>query len=188
MKYILKYTISFTDNMIWLPTIVMLFACLSLNAKTLRLRSVTMTLEPMTSTMQRIDANGSICGLVKVIVPGKNIVFEGNLVGDTEYKTSEYWCYLSPNTRFLKIKYPDIELFMVDFNEIFTNGIQSKRIYEIVLEVPSISNKIGTPIEVKINSSRSMPFWGMDDIEVDWQGKKPHGDLGMIQLAPFKFI
>lgn len=172
MKYILKYTISYTENMIWLPTIVMLFACLSLNAKTLSLRSVTMTLEPMTSTMQRIDANGSICGLVKVIVPGKNIVFEGNLVGDSEYKTSEYWCYLSPNTRFLKIKYPDLEPLMVDFNEFFTNGIQSKRIYEIVLDVTSISNKIGTPIEVKINSSRSMPFWGMDAIESGLGRKK----------------
>lgn len=92
---------------------ILSFLCPIINAESIMLKSVTMTLEPTTANMQRIDANGCVCCLVKVIVPGKNIVFEGNLVGDSEYKTSEYWCYLSPNTRYLKIKYPDLEPLMV---------------------------------------------------------------------------
>lgn len=157
---------------------ILSFLCPIINAESIKLKSVTMTLEPMTANMQRIDANGYICGLVKVIVPGKNIVFEGNLVGDSEYKTSEYWCYLSPNTRYLKIKYPDLEPLMVDFNEFFTNGIQSKRIYEIVLTVPSINGKSGTPIELTVNSLRSVPFWGMDDHSQWGRKKNPSWRIG----------
>lgn len=152
--------------------LMLVTAFISLFAESPQLKSVTMTMEPMTTTMQRLDANGQVCGLVKVIVPGKNIVFEGNLVGNSEYKTSEYWCYLSPNTRYLKIKYPDLEPLMVDFNEFFINGIQSKRIYEIVLTIPNNSTrKIGTPIELTVSSYRSVPFWGMDD-HSQWGFKK----------------
>lgn len=154
------------------------FISLSLFAASPILKSVTMTLEPMTTNMQRRDANGSVCGLVKVIIPGKNIVFEGNLVGDTEYKTSEYWCYLSPNTRYLKIKYPDMEPLMVDFNEYFTNGIQSKRIYEIVLSIPTIGHKTGIPIELSVSSSRSVPFWGMNDYGKWGHKKNPSWRIG----------
>ena len=115
-----------------------------------QLKLVKLTMEPMTTSMQRYDNNGNICALVKVIVPGNKVSFEGNVVGECEYKTSEYWCYLSPNTRFLKIKYPNLEPVMIDFHEHIGTGVQSRRIYEIHIAIPSSIRSTGVPIILNI--------------------------------------
>lgn len=146
--------------------------------KSPQLKSVTMTLEPMTAPMQRTDANGRVCGLVKVILPNPNVSFEGNVIGEAEYKTSEYWCYLSPNTRFLKIKYPNLEPLMIDFSEYFVNGIQGKRIYEVTIVVPSMVNKIGTPIEIKFKSEKSAPYICSDGYNDFRRRKNPKWRFG----------
>lgn len=101
-----------------------------------RVKSVTLTTDPMPRYMQRTDLNGEICGLVKVIIPGARVSFEGNLIGNPEFKTSEYWCWLTPGTRFLKVKVPGFAPLMIDFKDFFDNGIRGMRIYEVVLVVP----------------------------------------------------
>lgn len=116
------------------------------------LKSVTMTMDPMTTSMQRLDANGNICSLVKVILPNPGVSFEGNVVGDIDYKISEYWCYLSPNTKFLKIKYPGLEPLMIDFSEFFSNGIQSKKIYEVNILIPHRVQSTGSPIRLTLST------------------------------------
>lgn len=123
----------------------------TVHAEKLRVRSMTITTDPMIAPMQRLDLNGQVCGLVKVIVPGPEFVFEGNLVGESEFKTSEYWCYLTPGTKMLKIKHPGLEPLMVDFQEFLPNGIESRRIYELVVEIPSISQTSGHPLELEIS-------------------------------------
>ena len=115
-----------------------------------QLKSVLLTTDPMTTAIQRYDANGDICALVKVIVPGNKVTFEGNVVGTCEFKTSEYWCYLSPNTRFLKIKYPNMDPLMVDFQEHIGTGVQSRRIYEIKIAIPSNVRSSGVPVRLNI--------------------------------------
>lgn len=115
-----------------------------------QLKSVLLTTDPMTTAIQRYDANGDICALVKVIVPGNKVTFEGNVVGTCEFKTSEYWCYLSPNTRFLKIKYPNMVPLMVDFQEHIGTGVQSRRIYEIKIAIPSNVRSSGVPVRLNI--------------------------------------
>lgn len=115
-----------------------------------QLKSVLLTTDPMTTAIQRYDANGDICALVKVFVPGNKVTFEGNVVGTCEFKTSEYWCYLSPNTRFLKIKYPNMDPLMVDFQEHIGTGVQSRRIYEIKIAIPSNVRSSGVPVRLNI--------------------------------------
>lgn len=105
-------------------------------AQDVRVKSVTLTTDPMPRYMQRTDLNGEICGLVKVIIPGERVSFEGNLIGNPELRTSEYWCWLTPGTRFLKVKVPGFAPLMIDFKDYFDNGIRGMRIYEVVLVVP----------------------------------------------------
>lgn len=105
-------------------------------ADELKVKSFGITMEPMTVPMQRTDLNGNVCALVKVIVPEARAAFEGNLIGETDYKTSEYWCYLTPGTKMLKVKYPGCEPLMVNFVDIMGAPLQEKRIYELVLQVP----------------------------------------------------
>ena len=122
----------------------------SLLASSPQLKSITMTMEPMIASMQRLDNNGNICALVKVIIQSNNVSFEGNIVGNVEFKTNEYWCYLSHNTRFLKIKYPNLEPLMIDFKEHLGAGVQSKRIYEINIVIPSNIRSTGVPIRLNV--------------------------------------
>lgn len=103
----------------------------------LKVKSFSMQMEPMTFPMQRKDNNGNICALVKVFIPDSKAVFEGSLIGNCDYKTSEYWCYLSPGSKQLKIKYPGCEPLMVSFEPLIGSGLKSKSIYELRIEVPS---------------------------------------------------
>ena len=119
-----------------------------------QLKSVVLTTDPMTTAIQRYDNNGDICALVKVIVPGNEVTFEGNVVGTCEFKTSEYWCYLSPNTRFLKIKYPNMDPLMVDFHKHIGMGVQSRRIYEIHIIIPSNVRSTGVPIKLSVEKQK----------------------------------
>ena len=122
----------------------------SLLASSPQLKSITMTMEPMIASMQRLDNNGKICALVKVIIQSNNVSFEGNIVGNVEFKTNEYWCYLSHNTRYLKIKYPNLEPLMIDFKEHLGAGVQSKRIYEVNIVIPSNIRSTGVPIRLNV--------------------------------------
>ncbi len=109
-------------------------------AQELKLESVAMETMTQTVPIQRKDLNGQVCALVKVIMPGEKVVFEGSVIGECPYKTSEYWCYLSPGTKSLKIKYPNLPPLLVDFTEYFGSGVKSNRIYDIVIKVP-INNR-----------------------------------------------
>ncbi len=147
--------------------IVFLLISIKLFADTPQLKSVTMTLDPMTSSLQRLDANGNVCGLVKVILPNPGVTFEGNLIGEVDYKTSEYWCYLSPGTKFLKIKYPGLEPLMIDFTEFFSGGIQSKKIYEVNILIPNRLQSTGTPIRLNIKTqSDFFDAWASEECKV----------------------
>lgn len=141
--------------------IVFLLISIKLFADTPQLKSVTMTLDPMTSSLQRLDANGKVCGLVKVILPNPGVTFEGNLIGEVDYKTSEYWCYLSPETKFLKIKYPELEPLMIDFTEFFSGGIQSKKIYEVNILIPNRLQSTGTPIRLNLKTQSDFFMRGL---------------------------
>lgn len=97
-------------------------------------------MEPMTVPMQRKDNNGDICALVKVIIPDSKAVFEGSLVGNCDFKTSEYWCYLTPGSKHLKIKYPNSQPLLVDFVSLIGSGLKGAMIYELSIELPITNN------------------------------------------------
>lgn len=95
---------------------VCLFFAANVLADEIRVKSFSMQMEPMTVEMQRKDNNGEVCALVKVIIPTAQATFEGNLIGRSDYKTSEYWCYLSPGSKQLKVKYSKCELNVMSFS------------------------------------------------------------------------
>lgn len=125
-------------------------------------------MEVMTEPMQRRDNNGNICALVKVIIPSAQAAFEGNLIGKCDFKTSEYWCYLSPGSKHLKIKYPGCEPLMVNFEDLIGSGVRSKQIYELYLQVPqtgSFSEAVtitGNITCEPIKGSKANNFWNFD--------------------------
>lgn len=142
--------------------IIILIVCLTFTfvriiAQDIQVKSFSLQMEPMTVPMQRVDANGNVCALVKVIIPNAQASFEGSLIGKCDYKTSEYWCYLSPGSKQLKIKYPNCEPLMVNFESFIGSGLKSKQIYELTLLVPNKANGDSYNIHGEININPLCP-------------------------------
>lgn len=85
---------------------------------------------------QRRDENGVICALVRVAVPEDSRArFKGNVIGEVEYEGNEYRVYLSEDSRYLRIHYPGCATLLVDFQEFGYDGVESKKVYELVLSL-----------------------------------------------------
>lgn len=113
-------------------------------------------MNPMTVPMQRKDNNGNICALVKVIIPDSKAVFEGNIIGNCDFKTSEYWCYLTPGSKYLKIKYPGLKPLLVNFEQFIGTGVKGTMIYELLLELPP-TNQTDMTFTIKGKIDREEP-------------------------------
>ena len=90
--------------------------------------------EPMLVSMQRRDHNNEICALVKVELPVSGVLFEGNIVGEPLFKASEYWVYMTPGTKMLKIKVPGYYPVMAYFSELGLGRLEAKTIYYLTLK------------------------------------------------------
>ncbi len=129
-----------------------IFLTIFAQAEEIKIKSFSEKWEPMTVGMQRKDNNGEICPLIKVVLPSDQAGFEGNIVGNCDYKISEYWCYLTPGSKYLKVKYPGYEPLMVDFVSLAGKGLESKHIYELILSVSTTSSSDAIlPKDNKIN-------------------------------------
>ncbi|MCM1021423.1 MAG: hypothetical protein NC343_04165 [Muribaculum sp.] len=117
-----------------LTTVLAAFTTSNAIAQELRLVESRQAMEPMTVPMQRLDANNEICALVKVVLPKRDVQFEGNIVGEPIFKTNEYWVYVTPGTKMLNIKVPDHYPLMVNFVEAGLGPLTSKSIYYLVIK------------------------------------------------------
>ena len=114
--------------------LALLMAVVTAFAQRLTVTEVRQAMEPMTVPMQRTDANGDLCALVKVSLPQPGVQFEGNTVGDALFKTNEYWVYMTHGTKMLNVKAPGYHSLMVDFRDHGINALESKSIYYVVLD------------------------------------------------------
>lgn len=115
----------------------MIYAPQSLFAQEVEVKRFIELSEIQMVSTQRVDANGVVCALVRVVVPSnEGALFQGNVIGETVYKGNEYLVYMSEGSRYLRVHYPNCETLMVDFKKYNYHGLKSKRVYELVLELP----------------------------------------------------
>lgn len=108
------------------------------------------------STYPRYDFNNKACALIKVILTEQNVAFEGNIVGNVEFKTNEYWVYVTDGTKQLKIKIPNMPPLLVIFDKYLNSIIEAKNTYELYLskessklQMQQLSLKVN-PINAKV--------------------------------------
>lgn len=87
---------------------------------------------------QRKDMNGEVCALVKVVLPLEGAAFEGNVVGDVEFKAGEYWVYMTPGTKMLRIKHKTAYPTMIEFRDYGIPALESKTTYFLNISTPEI--------------------------------------------------
>lgn len=86
------------------------------------------------STKSRLDENGAYCALLKVQAVNKDIQYSGNIIGEVENKTNEYWVYMKSGSDCVVISaptYPSVTIFFKEYN---IDTLESKTTYNIVLE------------------------------------------------------
>ena len=101
------------------------------------------------SKYERKDLAGQFCGLVKVQMKVMGVQFEGNVIGAPEYKSGEYWVYMSEGSKELRIKHPNFLPLHVTFSNYNIKGIQPLTTYNLTLLLPTL----GTPLQSQTNAS-----------------------------------
>lgn len=82
-------------------------------------------------TNQREDLTGEACALVKVQLPIRNALFDGEIIGEIAYKTNEYWVYMPQKSTQFRIKLQDCTPLNVVFNNYDIPSLESKGTYEL---------------------------------------------------------
>lgn len=101
------------------------------------------------STYKRVDGNNDAGALVKVLLSDPNARFEGQLIGNVEYKNCEYWVYLTADSKYIKVKIPNTKPLQINFADFGLHPAQSLSTYELVLAVNGRDTSIGTSTTVK---------------------------------------
>ena len=105
------------------------------------------------STHPRYDLNNKECALIKVVITEPNVTFEGNVIGEVEFKTNEYWVYVSNGTKQLKVKVANALPLLINFKDHNIINVKSKLTYELFLKKES--NEASKPqmqkLVVKVN-------------------------------------
>ena len=110
---------------------------LDLSAQGLRIKDFSESQEIFLGREQRRDLDGVTCALVRVVVPvDSHARFTGNVIGEVEYEGNEYRVYLSEGSRYLRVHYPGCAALLVDFQSLGYDGVESKKMYELVLGLP----------------------------------------------------
>ncbi len=122
----------------FLISILLLFLCLNINAQNIVVKDIIPMTDIMEYKNQRKDANGSICAVIRIFMPKKETFFEGNVIGDVEYRNGEYWIYLSPGSKFIRIKYEGCDPVLVNFTNYGVKGVNAKTFYDIKIDLSKL--------------------------------------------------
>lgn len=80
-----------------------------------------------------LDEAGHPCGLIKVRSDNGELKFNGNIVGDVENKTNEYWVYMAQGSKLLNILHPNFMPVRINFEEYGIGEVASKATYILTL-------------------------------------------------------
>lgn len=127
------------------------FASLILQAQELTVKGFEMLDDDESEIISRVDINGVKCGLVKVGLNIEGVQFEGNIIGDIEFKKGCYFVYMADKSKRLIIKHNDILPTTVVFSDYDLKYIKSGSTYQL-------NTKVGKKKEGKIGKTEVVRF------------------------------
>lgn len=92
-------------------------------------------------TSPRKDINGTLCGLVKVLVKEKDLSFQGNIIGEVEGTGTEYYVYLAKGCKRINLKHPNYLPKTIVFSDYGITRIESGITYLLELKVEKAKHK-----------------------------------------------
>ena len=122
---------------------ISLLLALTTHGQDLKVRSMSMNAGDLSaSTQRRLDINKKPCALVKVQLPLSGAVFEGNVIQPVEYKTNEYWVYMTEGSKELHIKHPNYQTLVVNFPDYGIRNVESLGTYKLVITMPEQAKEV----------------------------------------------
>lgn len=94
-----------------------------------------LTMDRSAQTQPRLDLNGEKCALIKLILLMPDIGLEGNVVGDSEFRKGEYWIYVTPKSKMIKIKHAKYKPCLIEFKKFEIPQVESAVTYELFVEI-----------------------------------------------------
>lgn len=166
--------------------LAVLFIAFTATAQKATVKSFTQTTDHIPSNDRRNDLNGTPCALVKVQVVDNVERVEGNIIGDVVNRGVEKWVYMCKGSRNMRIHLKNFLPVMVKFRDYKINGLESNRVYELVIEVPKTSATNSQTGEMKGNDLQmriapnhaTITIWGDD---LPRQAYRPQDD-GMLNI------
>ncbi len=108
-----------------------------LSAQELTIKDMSATNDLSASQYRRNDINGEPCALIKVQLATEGATFEGNVITPVDYKSGEYWVYMTKGSKEMRIKHPKFLPCHVTFGEFgINNGVTSLTTYTLTLLMP----------------------------------------------------
>lgn len=104
--------------------------------KAAKVKSFTLTTDHISGSDRRKDLNGTLCALVKIQVVDNIERIEGNKIGNIVNRGVEKWVYMCKGSRNMKIHLKNHLPLKVLFQNYKINGLESNRVYEMVIEIP----------------------------------------------------
>ena len=131
-------------------TFLVLFLCnIGIHAQKLNVESFVVKSNDITArTQPRQDINGNDCALVKVQLAASNAVFEGNVIGDVAYNTSEYLVYMAQGSKRLNVKLEGYLPLEVNFQDYDIKTLEPKTVYMLTIS-GVMNNKGQEPVRIK---------------------------------------
>ena len=122
--------------------VMFVFAINCFSQNEARVKSFTLTTDHISSSDRRKDFNGRPCALVKVQVVDEIQRVEGNKIGKIEQRGVEKWIYMCKGSRNMKLHLKNHLPVKVVFQDYKINGLESNRVYELVIEFPSAEKQV----------------------------------------------
>lgn len=89
---------------------------------------------------ERFDLNNRRCALVKIQYPEDGATFEGNIIGDVQYRYGEYWVYMPQGRPQLRIHLPKAtSTIILDSSQFDINKLEQGVTYNLIFLFPKQS-------------------------------------------------
>lgn len=138
-------------------------------------------------TNLREDPKGEACALVKVQIPMRDVLFDGEVIGEVSCKVNEYWVYMPEKASTLVIKKPGFSPLNVDFKKYNVPALESKSTYELCI----IEKQVGAPQlfnEGMIALAKNDMITAFDKLQsaADAGYVRAYYQLGNLQVQPYE--
>lgn len=119
--------------------VLVLTFCMTAVAQGLSVKNFTRESNDMSVALQRKDAKGQPCALIKVNLPIANVRFKGDVVGKTTYQKNAYYVYVPAGAKGLCLELEGVVLLNLSFSDFGFDMLNGLAVYSLEVDFDPMS-------------------------------------------------